>query len=97
MKKKISAEIVLGYCPNNIVKRKFWYCKARFVLQPRWLVQGEICIAEVQVYCNTVECRGSELYCNIVYWAAVYRNTLDCIVAVMAVGGQSVSQYKIVL
>ena len=41
----------LGYCPSYIVKRKFLYCKTRFVLQPRWLVQGENIL-----YCKRVGC-----------------------------------------
>ena len=45
--------------------------------------------------CNTVECRGSKLYCNTVYWVAVYCNTLHCIVDGRAAGGQVVSQYNL--
>ena len=45
--------------------------------------------------CNTVECRGSKLYCNTVYWVAVYCNTLHCIVAGRAAGDQVVSQYNL--
>ena len=52
-------------------------------------------VAAVYVYCNTVECRGSKLYCNTVYWVAVYCNTLHCIVAGRAAGGQVVSQYNL--
>ena len=38
MKKKICVERI-GLLPHYMVKRKFLYCKARFVLQ------GKVCIA----------------------------------------------------
>ena len=48
-KKKITAEIVLGYCPNYILKIKFLYCKKRFVLQSRWLEGGWF---KERLYCD---------------------------------------------
>ena len=64
-------------------------------MHPRQLGRAEIVLQEVHVCCNTVECRGSKLYCNTVYWVAVYCNTLHCIVAERAAGGQVVSQYNL--
>ena len=39
-KKKLVQKPFLGYCPNYMEKIKIWYCKTRFVLQPRWLEGG---------------------------------------------------------
>ena len=36
-KKKFGVETVLGYCPNNIAKKKFLYCKVPIVLQRKGL------------------------------------------------------------
>ena len=45
MKKHFGAEIWKGYCPNRNVRGGL-YCKTRFVLQPRWLVQGRIVLQD---------------------------------------------------
>ena len=45
MKKKFGAEIWKGYCPNRNVRGGL-YCNTRFVLQPRWLVQGRIVLQD---------------------------------------------------
>ena len=78
------------YCEEIIcIARLKLYCNRR--LDEGW----KIVLQEVHVCCNTVECKGLKLYSNTVYWVAVYCNTLHCIVAGRAAGGQVVSQYNL--
>ena len=73
MKKKIGAKTVLGYCPNNIVKKKNFYCKVSIVLQLKRL-EG---LAGLRVFVLQYK-----LYCRLVRLGEgwLYHNTIECIV-----------------
>ena len=65
-KKKFVQKIDLGYCPNNIVRKKIFVLQGWIVLQPRQL-------GGLKLGCNTLECieieaagLAKKLYCNTV-------------------------------
>ena len=72
MKRKFSAEPFLGYCPNNIVKFFFLYCKDGLYYSLGSLdgLENFFVLQVLQLYCNREGWKAivvKKLYCNTIF------------------------------